>query len=783
MNKKNIPLYIGVFVISLAALAYEVVVNRVFSLVFWYHFAFMIVSIALFGIGLGALIVFFLNRFLKEKPGIVLAVASLLLAIALPITLMAINAIPLQMEKIALEAVQRGYFIRYFLLLAAPFVLAGFIFSYLFTNFREDITRIYFFDLVGGGIGCFAALALFPGRGPFITSIILAIMMICAAGAFAFRDIKWYALIIPPVFIALTLIILYPIAAKTEIRISNAKRYLWGLSTKPVYSNWDNFGYTAVHPREPGKKSLIVTGNYSTYTYMYDMRDVDLTKPFDISRRGLEGHAYPFVIHEHAENVGIVGVGAGKDILLALHRGAKNIYGAEFNPTIYDVFQNRYAEYTGGLGKLSNVHIVCDEGRFFLRSSKRKYDILLFDNAIAIAAVQSGAFTLAEGYLYTVEAIMDYMGKLTTNGVLYLSNPLSDAERFITITREAFRRMGREKEFRSSIVTAEDQSKVYPRCKIMIKNTPYTAAEVAALEAFTKGIRQVMTYAPGRPPASYTARLITTKNIEREYLASERELRPSTDDWPFYSQAFKDHVNARDDMKAMKKDTYNYGPFLMLREIALYVLLGSLIFLILPLVLFNLKGFTALPNKMGSIIYFACVGIGFMLTEIVLMQKYMLVLGHPVYSFSVVLASLLIATGIGSFVSERIHKPFIAVLIGFSGIVVMTGIGLLCMKFFTGSIIDLAFWQRSAIVALLTSLSGVFMGFMIPSGIRSVSSVAASIPWLWSINSVFSTVAGFIAVYVSIQFGFTAVLVLSMLCYAIGVFFFVFRISPRENML
>lgn len=780
MSIKNIPMYIGVFTVSLAALSYEVVVNRVFSLVFWYHFAFMIVSIALFGIGIGALIVFFINRFLKAKPGIVLAAATLLLAAALPLTLFAINAIPLQMEKIGIDAVQRGYFIRYFLLLSSPFVIAGFIFSYLFTNFREDITRIYFFDLVGGGIGCFAALLIFPGRGPFITAVVLAVMLVFAAGAFAFRDIRWYALIIPPVSAALIIGICYPAAAKTEIRISNAKRFLWDLPTKPIYRNWDNFGYTAVHPREPGKKSRIVTGNYSTYTYMYEMKGVDFDKPFDVSRRGLEGHAYPFVIHPSAENVGIVGVGAGKDVLLALHYRAKNIYGAEFNPTIYDVFQNRYADYLGNLGQRSNVHIVCDEGRFFLRSSKRQYDVLLFDNAIAIAAVQSGAFTLAEGYLYTVEAFIDYMKKLSTNGVLYLSNPLSDAPRFITISREAFRRLGREEEYRSSIITAEDPSKVYPRCKIMIKNSPYTPAEMTAVDAFAKSIRHVVSYAPGRPVSSYAGRLITMKRIEREYSASDRELRPSTDDWPFYSQAFKDHGDI--DLKSLKKDTYNYGPFLMLREIAFYVLIGSLIFLVLPLVLFNLKGFSALPNKSGSIIYFTAVGLGFMLTEIVLMQKYMLVLGHPVYSFSVVLASLLMATGIGSFVSERIKKPYTAVIIGCIGIIATTVMGLVIMKFFTNSIIDLPFWQRAAVTALLTSSSGVFMGFMIPSGIRAVSGVESSIPWLWSINSVFSTVAGFIAVYVSIQFGFTAVLGLSLACYAVGVFFFVFKISPREQL-
>ncbi|MBI4979412.1 MAG: hypothetical protein HZC28_18190 [Spirochaetes bacterium] len=782
IEKKNIPIYAGVFLVSLAVLAYENIINRVFSLVFWYHFAFMVVSVALFGIGLGALIVFFINKFVKRWSGTVLGICTLLLAISLPLTLMGINSIPLEMEKIATDAVHKAYFIKFFLLLASPFVLAGFVFSFLFTNYKEDINRIYFFDLVGGGIGCFAALAIFPHNGPFIASFFLAAAMVVAAGAFAFRERKWIAIIVPAVVLALAFIFVFPMISKTEIRISNAKRYLWDLPLAATYHDWDNFGYTAVHPREKQQGSYIVTGNYSTYTYMFDMRGVDFTKPFDISKRGLEGHAYPFIVRPEPENVGIVGVGAGKDVLLSLKYGAKNVYGAEFNPTIYDVFQNKYAEYTGNLGRLSNVHIACDEGRFFIRSSKRNYDVLLFDNAIAIAAVNSGAFTLAEGYLYTVEAIMDYMGKLTTNGVLYLSNPLSDYSRFITITREAFKRMGRADEYKQCVIVAKDPNKVYQRCKVMLKNSPYTPKEVAAVMAFTESIGHVVWYAPFTNVNTYASRLVTTRNIEREYAQSERELRPSTDDWPFYSQAYKDRSSAGDaSMKDLKKDNYHYGPFLMLREIAVYVFLGSLIFLVLPLIIFNLKGFKELNNKVGSIIYFSGVGLGFMFMEIVLMQKYMLVLGHPVYSFAVVLSSLLIATGIGSFVSDYIKKPYTAVVAGGLGIIVATVAAFIFMKYFTNSVIELVFWQRVLIISLMTALSGFFMGFMIPSGIRAVSKVESSIPWLWSINSVFSTVAGFVAIYVSIQFGFTVVLIASLACYAVGILAFVFKIVPRES--
>ena len=773
--------YAGVFTVSLAVLAYEVIINRMFALMFWYHFAFMIVSVALFGIGVGSLLVFFLNRFLKEKPGIVLAAATLLLAAMFPIALLLVNGIPLEMEmlgsKTAADAlVHRQYFIQFFILLSLPFVVAGFVFSYLFTNFRERINRIYFFDLVGGGLGALAALLLFPNRGPLMSAFILAVVLILAAAFFAWHDIKWLAFIVPAAAIPLLCALLLPVVNASEVRVSKGKRDLKQFEAKK-FSRWDNFAYVAMHERYG---HLLITADYSCYTDLFR-----IPKRNDYRKYSGEGlifdHFYPYVVMSKPSNVGIVGVGGGKDVLMALHAGAKEIYGAEFNGTVFDIFAKEYADYVGGISQRSNVHLSRDEGRFCIRSSPRAYDVLVFDNAVAQTAVSSGAFTIAESYLYTAEAFVDYLSHLSPGGVIYFSNPLPDATRFIPVIREAFRRMGLADEAERLIFVSDNRSKAYRKCKVLVKRTPFTEKEVAALEAFVASMGHDVLHAPRRENGKNdVTRLVTTKDLLRAYATAKSELRPPTDDWPFFTQRVKpDQKEYTWENHAV--NNFYPEPFLMLREAAKNVLIGALVFLLFPLVVLNLKGLRALKNKAGSIFYFAALGLAFMFVEIVLMQKYMLILGHPVFSFSVVLSALLVSSGIGSLVSERFRNPFTAIRIAVLAVAVALGISFAVIHFFSDGIIQLAFPMRVIIVALLTSMAGVFMGFLMPSGIRAVSAVEESIPWLWSINSVFSTVAGFVSIYISILYGFTAVLAASVVIYILAAVFFTFSLKFRAG--
>ena len=253
---------------------------------FWYHFAFKIISIALFGIGLGSLLVFFVNRLVKNYAGFVLTIFIFLLGISFPITLIKLNQIPLEMDLVGKVLIQTHYYTNFFFILTIPFVLAGFIFSFLFTNFNKDISKIYFFDLLGGGIGCLFALMIFPHHGPFISGFVISILVFAVSGIFLFKSIKWFSFLLPIAFITMSIVYVYPVMKNTNVTISRRKKYSYPLKTK-LFSDWDNFGYVAVLKKEKEKRYIVATAIIHltlTCLILHDAAMLKAYKDYDITR-------------------------------------------------------------------------------------------------------------------------------------------------------------------------------------------------------------------------------------------------------------------------------------------------------------------------------------------------------------------------------------------------------------------------------------------------------------------------------------------------------------------
>jgi len=371
-KKFNIPIYLGLCLLTFSVLSFEVTVNRMFSLMFWHHFAFLIISVALFGIGFGSMLAFFFGGLLKKQVSLSLFFLSLLLAAALPLAVVFINRIPLDMDLVGTSPEHNKMFIQVFLLLSAPFVFVGFISALLFRKFKEDINKIYFFDLLGGGIGCVATLFLFPHRGPFIMTGILSVLIVVSACLFLFRKSKPAALVLLPLLVCALVFFVIPKIKDNHVRVNKSHRSIeikenqkqTSMAIKNygtmVYSDWGNSGFVAVFSNSPNRKRIIA--NYACFTYLIrvnpekDVRDLNYGFYMD--------HDYPYFIKNKPENVGIVGVGGGKDVIQALARGARNVYGAELNKTIYDLYRHRYKDFLGGIPERTNVHVVDNEGRF-----------------------------------------------------------------------------------------------------------------------------------------------------------------------------------------------------------------------------------------------------------------------------------------------------------------------------------------------------------------------------------------------------------------------------------
>ncbi|PKL15231.1 MAG: hypothetical protein CVV50_00785, partial [Spirochaetae bacterium HGW-Spirochaetae-6] len=689
----SLAIAVGVFLVSLAIISLQIALNRMFSLTFWYHFAFLIISIALFGIGLGGMSVYFVNRFAKKQIELVLGFLSMAVAVFIVYSFVQANNIPLETNVIAESAEQQGNFVKLFLLLAIPFTLAGMIFSFVFTNYSEKIHSMYFSDLIGGGIGCLFALLIFPGRGPVLTSVVAGIVLLVAAVSFivAHRN-KWVKLvaIIPLALIGVFAFEVYPQMKDVKIRVSKSKKPHMDTFGPVVFDYWDNFSYVTVHSENNGRWMRLY-GDFATNTPMMKMEN---RKPEDFYGV-FKNHVYPFKVHNRPENVAIVGAGGGREVIMALNFKAKHIDAIEFNPTFVYIMHDKFKQYSGNLVDYPGVNFVKGEGRYFIQASDKQYDIIIFNNAISQTASSSGAYSLSESYLYTVEAFQKYMEKLTPSGILYLSNPYPDAARFASVTRETFRRMGREKELETSVLFAWTPKDDYKTCKVVIKNSPFTPKELAAINAYVAQNEHQILYSPGVKRKNLVTRILTTDDLPKVYEESETDIRPSTDNWPFFTQRVKLTADMPGDIKNISKvdenlkanktlqqvDFFYSQPFHIITAMVKEAGKLSLLFLLLPLILLNFGGLRKVKNKFGAIFYFLSLGMGFMLIEVIFMQKYILFLGHPIYSFSVVLCVILIATGLGSLLCKKIAKtPFKGILIGLAGIIV--GITL-NMPFFT----------------------------------------------------------------------------------------------------
>jgi len=772
INVKSLSIHLGIFLVSLATISVEVFLNRMFSLTYWYHFAFLIISIALFGIGLGGVISFFLNFFVKKSPNFWLFLFSILLGVSLMYSIYHANLIPLETELLGKSPKHAEYFRDIFLLLSIPFVFSGIIFSIVFTNFSNKINSLYFADLVGGGIGCFFVLLLFPGRGPIVMTVIVASVFFLAGLFFILSSYKWYIRSLL-VLISLGLIFfnfyyIYPESKNIEVRVSNSKRNLATIG-KPIYTHWDNFTYVAVHDL---KKYYRIYGDYAVITPLLPMKGI---APIDLIGH-FRAHLYPFVLKKGSESVFIVGAGGGREIVSSLAYNIKNIDAVEFNPTFFYLLKEKFKEYTGNLVERPGVNLIMKEARHQLKSTHKKYDIIIFNNSISITAATSGANTLSESYLFTVEAFMDYINRLKPDGVIYLSNPYSDVDRFITVIREAFNRLRLLEHFKKRIIVSFDFTfQNYKKCKILIKNGDFTKEDVSKIKNYIDDVKHTLLYAPFNKTNTYQEKLILTDNIEKEYMQADSEIRPSTDNWPFFTQRIRTD-SLKEKTKTLEKVKYFYPqPFLIIKAMSETVLKYSLIFLLLPLIILNLGGLRRVKNKVGSIIYFASLGLGFMFIEVIFVQKFVLFLGHPLYAFSVVIATILIASGLGSLFSKKISdNPYKTILIALSGIIIAVCLNIMFFKFLSGYLISLSFFFRVLISVLLIGITGFFMGIFMPTGISVVAGYnEMSVPWMWAINGVFSVLASFMTVYLSIIYGFNIVLLIGVGIYIIGTLFFV----------
>jgi hypothetical protein len=825
-RKANWPLYLGVFTTSMAVLTLEIALTRIFSVSLWYHLAFMVISTALLGFGASGIILTLRRDLLENNLSRHLTRTAVLTAVSMLISFAVMIRLPLDPlapmaaglapgERTLQTARLITLLLADYVLVVIPFFFAGLTLGSAFSALASRISTLYFADLIGAGFGCLvvvAALWVLPGQG-----VVLVAAGLAALAAFFFsraqeqpaesvhplsssayhplsssayqaaRWTPWMALAG-----AALLFLLSPVADRFLPLYIPPSKPLSQAYTDPsidlVYTGFTPFARIDVMYKEGASlgtwglsQRCTAPASPEQLFITIDAAAITTITKFDgdLERVGFVNCAPSSLAYqvrgEPLASALLIGPGGGIDVLTALYNGVGRIAGAEINPLIIDLVASDalYREYAGGLyTDYPHIQIELAEGRNFVARSQEKYDLIQFSQVDTWAAAASGAYSLSENFLYTTEAFLDYYDHLTDEGMLTVGRwyfePPQQAFRLVTIGTAALEQRGIANPTQHFMVVRAGDTSTF-----IMKKSPFTGDEVARLRRVVDDLGFTMLYAPDVvDPDNWFVRFFAAADRVKFFRDYPLDVSPTTDDRPFFFEYY---------------GWSNLGDFrsgkvtLLILLVQALLLAGGLI--LLPLWRFQRRGL-ATGGARRFIVYFAALGVGFIFIEIGLMQRFILFLGHPVYSTSVVLFSLLTFSGLGSFLSgrllarspagsapekvdERDPRQLQRWVIPLLGLLTVVYVFVLPPLF--RLLLGMELSYRVALSILLLAPLGLLMGMPFPLGIRLVDRVnPALVPWAWGVNGFSSVVGSILAVMIAQSYGFALVIGLAVVVYLAG---------------
>ncbi|MFH1435021.1 MAG: hypothetical protein ABIJ56_04815 [Pseudomonadota bacterium] len=762
----------GIFLSNLAALAFELVLTRIFSVTLWYHLAFMVVTVAMFGVGAGGLIVYFLARRISRRnvPRLLadLECIKAMLCALFIVVYLSIPFIPGQIIQPSLRSLPVVALI--FMLAALPFLLSGMVNSVAFFSYSRSIGRLYFADLSGAAAGMLAAVAgLYLTRAP---SLVLAVAAVGSVAALVFtfrgRGISGSRLRAGASLAFLLLFLFYNLGTNA-VRVRFTKTYV---ERKIYHEKWSPIARITVirYPllvwglgsRYPGKlpeDNFLIEQDGAAGTPIIPAGESGSVEWLDWDVTGL---AYPALRPDSAV---IIGSGGGKDILAAARFGVKNITAVEINPDMVETVQEVFAATSGRPYSLPGVRTRIAEGRHFLLRSSERFGLVQLSMVDSWAATSAGAFIMSENHLYTREAFDTYMEHLDDGGAISLSRFFvgflpAESIRAFSLAADVLRRRGASDPGAHMFLATGGNIGT-----LIVKKTPLTQEEEnrALGEAAARGYRVV--FAPskrGKQGSLFSALSSGVEPVDL-YGRSPIDITPPIDDRPFFFFVLKPSwwlVKQRDKSK-MDPGLglpQNIGAAMLVRNIFVIASIFALLIMLIPVVFGRRrKTVSAAGPPARWLLYFAGIGAGFVFLEIPLIQKFILPLGHPVRATAAVLGILLLSSGLGSWFwgSRRLEDACRWV-----GRVAAAAGGFAIVYYFilgpaAGAMLALSAPMRYGAAALLVAPAGFFMGGAFPMAVRLVGERSgSSIPWLWAINGAFSVQASVLAMMLSIAAGF-----------------------------
>jgi hypothetical protein len=780
-------IYAGLFFVTLATLMLELLLTRIFSVILWYHFAFVAVSVALFGMTLGAVIVHLMPRYFSGADlSSRLAGASALFGLTTAIVL--VLMLTLRVAPPALGSSDIASLLPLYLLIAVPFTFSGIVVSVALTRFPQRVNRLYAVDLIGAAIGCSAVIALLEVLDA--PSAVIAIGAAAALGA-VFFSLETARAPARGTAAALVVALAVLVAVNAQTKALRV-RWIKGVRARTaLYETWNAFSRVAVMTRLRVPPPWHSARDHKTYAIRQLRMDIDGTAATLLTE--FDGNLAPLgylqsdisaPAHWLRPNarVLVIGVGGGRDILTALTMNQKAITGIELNGAIVRAVNGHFGDYTGHLDRNPRVRFINDEARSWIDRSNRKFDIIQCSLIDTWAATAAGAFVLSENNLYTEQAWTSILRHLSDRGIFsvtrwYFQGTPGEMLRCLSLARASLERIGVRNPRRHLAVlrfVPQDEA-IYAgngKGTILISRAPLTDPDLRTLERFARDARFDLVLSPIACKEPLFAQLLSAPRL-RDFTDSFRlDVSPPTDDRPFFFNMLRLRRWASALLPGDQGPVFmNLQATAVLMRLLVVTIALAALFIIAPLGLTHWRDRYSLRSLAPALAFFCAIGLGFMLVEISQMQRLIIFLGHPIYGLSVVLFALLGASGLGSLAAGGISlgrgrgaARVGAIMAALLALLVLFG---LITPVLTDAARGWPMAQRLLLAVALLVPIAFLMGAPFPLGMKLAGRAErAPTAWYWGINGAMSVVASVAAMALALAVGISATFFIGVACYA-----------------
>ncbi len=778
------------FLISASVLLLEISYTRIVSFKLFYYYTYLVLGLALLGLGAGGVAVAVSKRLKAWSTDKVLSVC-LLSGVALVIGgYLAIT--PIKLDTLAIWAYNSNsvssilYLGLICVIIFLGFVGPGIALATLFGRQPERINSLYFSDLIGAALACAVVGKLNATWGPPATIMFSGLLLSIAAFRAHRRSSVKTISILGALGIGSLLLTIFA-GSLPDQTLDTSKGYI---SSKSLYSSWSPIFRIDAQQLNPDVRLLSHDGLPGSTVYHWD-RTMSMLKGYNFEH---DIRTLPFVALQGApKREVIIGAAGGHEVLASIYFGAKKIDAVELNPATFGLVKHEFANYDGHLADYPGVNYMNADGRSFISRTNKSYDMIWYpapDSYAASSAAQAGAFVLSESYLYTYNAVMAVERHLSKDGIfiaqfgeIYKNLP-SRTARFTSNVRVALEHMG-VKDVGSHIVvvTTPDTFATPEQSTILVKKSPFTAEQVAAIRdkvtsaAFNGRVDWAPSFSTGiaQDRQNPIAQIVsdTPAELAHFYATYKFDVKSVSDNNPyFYHFAnFGQVLSSYASPVTTIDREYAVGERVLVLLLVLTIIL-AIAFLLIPF--FRIREeWRLLPKKGASAIYFSMLGFGFIFFEVTMIQLLNLFLGYPTYSLTVSLMSLLVFAGVGAFLSPRVNQLRHATAIGAGTLGALTVFYVWGLRPLTNSLLSWPLAGRIGLAFVLLAPLGLILGTFMPRGISQIAKLSEHendyVAWSWAINGFASVTGSVLATICAMQFGFQAVL-----CIALGFYLVAF---------